>query len=109
MLSSLFAILTHLLLGTSVSKEAPSYKISLQSNLEQHDYKALNTSLDKWLREEEDVALSKLLANIAPGLNTDGVPNGTVIASPSKIDPDYFYQCNVPLNHQNSQKGIEYC
>jgi glucoamylase len=52
-------------------------------------------SLDVWIREEKRIALHSLLANISPfGINTqrDHVAPGTVIASPSKDDPDYFYQ-----------------
>ncbi|KAI9837191.1 MAG: Glucoamylase, intracellular sporulation-specific [Sclerophora amabilis] len=51
------------------------------------------TTLDTWLETEQQVALERLLANIAPGgRNTDGAVPGTVIASPSREHPDYYYQ-----------------
>lgn len=52
------------------------------------------SSLDAWIREEEKIALGRLLRNIAPGGPNcpDAVP-GTVIASPSKEHPNYYYQC----------------
>lgn len=51
-------------------------------------------SLDTWLDEEEDIAVDKLLANIAPsGRNAQHAAPGTVLASPSKEHPNYYYQC----------------
>jgi glucoamylase len=48
---------------------------------------------EAWIAAEEGVALEGLLANIAPGGRfTNGTREGTVLASPSKIHPDYFYQ-----------------
>jgi glucoamylase len=40
-------------------------------------------ALDDWLQTERTVAVSKLVGNI--------LPNGAVIASPSKSDPNYYY------------------
>ena len=53
--------------------------------------------LTRWLDLECDVAIERLLANVAPGGSNvkDAVP-GTVIASPSTQDPDYYYQCAQP-------------
>ncbi|KAF2866237.1 glucoamylase I precursor [Massariosphaeria phaeospora] len=61
----------------------------------QEQQKPLQDSLEAWIVAEEEVALDRLLANVQPGgRNTEGkgVVNGTVIASPSKEDPDYWYQ-----------------
>lgn len=52
------------------------------------------SSLVSWLEQEEKIALDKLLRNIAPGgVNAPDAAPGTVIASPSKIHPNYYYQC----------------
>ena len=51
-------------------------------------------TLDAWLDHEEKIALRNLLSNISPGgLNAPDAVPGTVIASPSKHHPDYYYQC----------------
>ncbi|KAI9753924.1 MAG: hypothetical protein M4579_004945 [Chaenotheca gracillima] len=52
-----------------------------------------SADLEVWLRNEKQVALNGTLANVAPGGRDmdDAVP-GTVIASPSKENPDYYYQ-----------------
>ncbi|KAF2816443.1 glucan-alpha-1,4-glucosidase-like protein [Mytilinidion resinicola] len=50
-------------------------------------------SLDEWLQREEDIALDNLLANVAPfGRNVQDAAPGSVIASPSKEHPNYYYQ-----------------
>lgn len=52
------------------------------------------SSLDAWVEQEEKIALQKLLDNISPGgKNTEGAAPGTVIASPSKSEPNYYFQC----------------
>lgn len=52
------------------------------------------SSLDSWLDKEEDIAVDRLLANIAPsGRNAQHAAPGTVLASPSKEHPNYYYQC----------------
>lgn len=59
----------------------------------------LQDSLDAWIVGEERIALDNLLANVAPGgrnVAGKGVADGTVIASPSKEGPDYWYQCTDP-------------
>jgi glucoamylase len=51
-------------------------------------------SLDAWIDWEENIALQKLLDNVAPGgANTRSAAPGTVIASPSRSYPDYYFQC----------------
>lgn len=55
----------------------------------------LQETLETWLAREERIALEKLLANVAPGgrnVEGKGVVPGTVVASPSREDPDYWYQ-----------------
>jgi glucoamylase len=50
-------------------------------------------SFEQWLKEEEGRALQKLLSNIAPrGSNVQDAAAGSVIASPSKENPNYYYQ-----------------
>lgn len=56
----------------------------------------LQDTFDAWIKQEERIALDKLLANVAPGgsnVKGKGVADGTVIASPSKEGPDYWFQC----------------
>lgn len=49
--------------------------------------------LDAWLVKEKPVAYGGILANIGPnGANAQGVNAGAIIASPSKSNPDYWYQ-----------------
>jgi glucoamylase len=62
----------------------------------QKQQQPLHDSLDAWVKKEERIALEKLLANVAPGgRNVEGrdVAPGTVIASPSTDEPNYWYQC----------------
>ncbi|OCL02378.1 glycoside hydrolase family 15 protein, partial [Glonium stellatum] len=51
------------------------------------------SSLDDWLEREREIALDNLLANVAPGGRNvlDAAP-GSVIASPSRQHPNYYYQ-----------------
>lgn len=44
-------------------------------------------ALASWLEEERPLAVKKLMANISPS----GTTRGTVIASPSRANPDYFF------------------
>lgn len=56
--------------------------------------KPLQNTFDDWVEREEKISLDRLLANVAPGgKNLEGVVEGSVVASPSKKKPDYFYQC----------------
>ena len=51
-------------------------------------------TLDTWLEKQEKIALNNLLANVAPGgRNVPDAAPGSVIASPSKKHPNYYYQC----------------
>jgi glucoamylase len=66
-----------------------------------HIQRPLRETLDDWIDKEDHIALDKLLANVKPGgRNVEekarGVVDGTIIASPSKNNPDYWYQC---MNH----------
>ena len=60
--------------------------------------------LDDWMTREEGVALERLLDNAAPcGKHVDNLPPGTIVASPSKKSPDYFYQCTrAPFEHSGT-------
>lgn len=50
-------------------------------------------SLEAWIKRQEALSLEKLLDNISPGgKNAEHTVAGTVLASPSKNHPDYFYQ-----------------
>ena len=62
----------------------------------QEQQQPLQDSLDAWIQQEERIALDKLLANVSPGgrnVAGKGVAPGTVVASPSRDGPDYWYQC----------------
>jgi glucoamylase len=61
----------------------------------QKQQQPLQGTFDVWIQQQEQIALDKLLANVAPGgTNVDGrVAPGTVVASPSREKPDYWYQC----------------
>ncbi len=48
---------------------------------------AFAMKMDEWIAKQKVVAEQKILANISP----KGVLIGTVLASPSKVDPDYYY------------------
>ena len=57
------------------------------------------SSLDDWLEKEEEIAIDNLLANVAPGgRNVRGAAPGSVIASPSRKHPNYYYQCTSQLS-----------
>ncbi|KAF2829290.1 hypothetical protein CC86DRAFT_345940 [Ophiobolus disseminans] len=61
----------------------------------QSQQQPLQDTLDVWIQTEERIALDKLLANVAPGgRNVVGkdVAAGTVVASPSTDEPDYWFQ-----------------
>ena len=56
--------------------------------------KSAGDDLDDWMAREEGVALERLLDNAAPGgRHVLGLPPGTIVASPSRESPDYYYQC----------------
>ncbi|KAF1989151.1 glycoside hydrolase family 15 protein [Aulographum hederae CBS 113979] len=57
------------------------------------DHERRRSDLDLWIEEEEKSAVLSLLANVAPGGHKvpDAAP-GSVIASPSKVHPNYYYQ-----------------
>jgi glucoamylase len=64
----------------------------------QKQQQPLQDSLDAWVQQEERMALDKLLANVSPGgrnVQGKGVAHGTVVASPSQDEPDYWYQCGL--------------
>lgn len=53
-----------------------------------------NQELDEWIQNHANISISYILENIggiSPVLNDNEVPPGTVVASPLKSNPDYFY------------------
>jgi len=50
------------------------------------------SNLDKWLQQQEQIAADSLLANVAGGRNAPDAAPGSVIASPSKEHPNYYFQ-----------------
>ncbi|KAF2143913.1 glycoside hydrolase family 15 protein [Aplosporella prunicola CBS 121167] len=52
-----------------------------------------HSELEQWLEDEEKIAVDRLLANIAPyGRNAQDAVPGTVLASPSRSHPNYYFQ-----------------
>ena len=102
---------TSILVGSfasyALSFSIPSVPKVTPANILSHNQKPLGETLDAWIKREEQVALDRLLANIKPGgvnLHSDpDVVDGTIIASPSKEKPDYWYQCTHPPSsfHEN--------
>ncbi|ORY16702.1 Six-hairpin glycosidase-like protein [Clohesyomyces aquaticus] len=71
----------------------PPVSTFLGAGYDRHAQKPLTETLDAWLEREERIALDKLLANVSPGgRNVAGAIKGSVIASPSREHPNYFYQ-----------------
>ncbi|KAK9422220.1 putative Glycosyl hydrolase, family 15 [Seiridium unicorne] len=51
-----------------------------------------NGTVDEFIETEKPIALQGVLNNIGPdGSLVEGASAGIVVASPSKVDPDYFY------------------
>lgn len=77
---------------------APSADASLRENAFWRDVYARGSSLDTWVNTENDIAVNRLLDNIAPGgQNAGGATPGTVLASPSRAHPNYYFQCKMVL------------
>lgn len=52
----------------------------------------LKRSVDSFVATESPIAISRLFCNLGPdGCYANGVAAGAVIASPSKVNPDYWY------------------
>lgn len=100
-----FPILLFVLVYTSLTAYASTVLPILQFDALQQ--KPLSSSsLEVWLENEERIALERLLANIAPhGKNAQTAVAGSVIASPSKVHPDYFYQCISSPNPSSKRIG----
>jgi hypothetical protein len=63
---------------------------------EQHQKPGPIDDLGDWIKWEENVALEKLLYNAAPGgKHVRNLLPGTIVASPSRESPDYYYQCTT--------------
>lgn len=68
-------------------KDYPSFKAYPDYQVDR------STDLDTFLKHQKHVSLYYLLQNIAyPNNHFINAPAGTVIASPSTIQPDYYYQ-----------------
>ncbi|KAL7275655.1 Glucoamylase, intracellular sporulation-specific [Rhizina undulata] len=53
----------------------------------------IRKDLEQWILQQRSVSFERLLSNIGPsGTEARGTAPGTVIASPSKQSPNYFYQ-----------------
>ncbi|EON64555.1 hypothetical protein W97_03788 [Coniosporium apollinis CBS 100218] len=58
----------------------------------QDQVKEKQAKVDKFVKDESTVAIQGVLANIGPdGSKVSGAAAGIVVASPSKVDPDYFF------------------
>lgn len=53
---------------------------------------------ESWINAETDVAFESIIQNIGSYGSVKGVMAGTVVASPSKQNPDYFYQVRYYLS-----------
>lgn len=84
------------LLGALTSSSLALYIPSIQDAQKLLSQAPLHssTALETWLQDEENISVDRLLANIAPfGRNAQGAAAGTVLASPSREHPNYYYQC----------------
>ena len=97
-------ILTHFLYFISFTSPTHAFSIPPAAQVNaffnaaqaQRTQQRLDDSLGSWIKQESRIALDNLLANVAPGgrrvVGTE-VVDGTVVASPSQNEPDYWYQC----------------
>lgn len=86
----------------------PAVPRSIITSRISYSQRPLRQTLDDWIHGEERIALDRLLANVKPGgVNVqghEGVLDGTIVASPSKDEPDYWYQCTIrPLASISTQ------
>ncbi|PQE09209.1 glycosyl hydrolase family 15 protein [Rutstroemia sp. NJR-2017a BBW] len=59
---------------------------------QQRDAEIVKRSVDSFIATESPIALSRILCNIgSAGACAQGAASGIVIASPDKVNPDYFY------------------
>lgn len=68
--------------------QSPFFSDKSGERIEREDF-------DVWLNQQKDIAFNHILDNIggiSPILDTKDVPDGVVIASPSKVHPNYYYQ-----------------
>ncbi|APA12357.1 hypothetical protein SS1G_10617 [Sclerotinia sclerotiorum 1980 UF-70] len=62
------------------------------SRVEERDGEILKRSVDSFIATESPIAMRNLLCNIgSSGSCAAGASSGIVIASPDKVNPDYFY------------------
>jgi glucoamylase len=95
-----FVVLAYFLLYTFAYSVPPNGWFS-QSPLREHlrlekTQLGPQLSLDAWIKQEEKIALKRLLKNVSPGgSNAPDAAPGTVIASRSREHPNYYYQCEL--------------
>ena len=94
-----FVIVSHLI--SSFAASTPSAAACKSEDAPWWELYPRDSSLDSWINTENDIAVDRLLANIAPGgQNAGGATPGTVLASPSRAHPNYYYQCTYPLRNE---------
>lgn len=94
-----FVLLAYLVLY-SFAFSIPRLPEFLSAGRVPQQQKPLRDTLDAWIEREERIALEKLLDNVKPGgrnVEGKGVVDGTVVASPSTREPDYWFQCSQPI------------
>ncbi|PVI03204.1 glycoside hydrolase family 15 protein [Periconia macrospinosa] len=85
-------------LATSTSAfSIPPYNNFAPASRYSFSQKPLQNPFEAWIQKETHISLDRLLANTKPGgRNVEGknldVADGTVVASPNKENPDYWYQ-----------------
>lgn len=81
---------------TAWPSSSDPHQVSLGAALEHPDRSSpvpTSEQLESWIAQQRKTSWKYLLDNIAPGgLNAARAAAGTVIASPSKSYPNYFYQ-----------------
>ena len=83
-----FTGLQHYLKQSRPSLESPDYLWHLRSA-----ESIVPEGLDEWIQDQRKTSFRYLLENIGPnGTNAKDTPPGTVLASPSREAPNYYYQ-----------------
>ena len=79
----------------SILRFLPQYVQHKQLFLHTSSENIERENFDIWLVQQKDIAFNNILKNIggiSPVLDTAVVPPGVVLASPSKVHPNYYYQ-----------------
>lgn len=108
-----FVLLAHVVLNAFAFSIPPLPPLSnfLGVGQAQQAQTPLQDTLDTWIEWEQRIALDKLLANVSPGgRNVKEARPGSVIASPSREHPNYYYQCihkRVPCVKSTTESSIQ--